>query len=199
MKSYEYGPLIIRGPAGYGKSVLAEALQYNSAILLGHQLPTIISIDPHSTLNTNIVLRSLAPNMPEDRVALLELGDTDHPPALPLFPKPSSTTTDAFISTTVAVLKAALADTLSANMMRLDDVLYALVTTLAYYPHASLWDIYRLIYAPHERRKILSYLPGHEFVTHAFWQRFGALSDAGREQLVSPVLSRINKLIRNNA
>jgi hypothetical protein len=189
-QTFDYGVIPITGPSGYGKSELAENMLYQALESNDH---TAFSLDPHGLMANNIALRSI-PAGRENDVYIIELGDTEYPPAI-TFSRDTDTSPEAYISSTESLLKAALRDTWSSSFARMDDTISALVTMLAYYPNSNLYDIERVMTEDQYRAKAVSYIT--DPIAMRWWQRFEAASKSDKEHMAAPILSRLGKLWRN--
>jgi hypothetical protein len=188
-ENFQFGPVVILGPSGQGKSVLAESMLHQ---VLANNKHAAVVIDPPGKLADTLALRSITPDRLND-IYLLHLGDTENPASLSF--GRGSTNIDAYISSTEAMIKAILADSYSPSYARMDDAISAFVTAIAYIPNATLFHVYKLVKESAYRQQSLPHIK--DPIAQSWWRNFGELSESGREALVAPLLSRLGKLWRN--
>ncbi len=78
----------------------------------------------------------------------------------------------------------------------MEDVLYALVATLARNPNATLLDASRLFSNRNYRSKALVRLT-NIITTLEFWAEYDLLSDTAQREMVTPVLRRLRQFYRS--
>lgn len=147
-------------------------------------------IDPHGDLIQSI----LATSIPKDRerdVVLLDIRDQDYPIGLNLLSSVPGLSDEAVAGQVLTALKK-LFDYWSS---RIEDALYAAIRALVSYPGATVEDIPRIFTNDELRHRVLSQLGGT--VDVGFWEEYEVKHPMVRDEISSPITSRIRKFYRD--
>jgi len=186
------GGAVVLGRRGSGKTTLA--LQINRFLLAERDQPFIALFDPNNYAVDDLATRAIPRNR-ECHVALLELGDVEHPPSLSLFKRPSGVSEDAMDEITYALLRSIFSDGWSAS--RMADLVFGL-TVLLCRTQGSLLDAARILRDGAYRRAALSQVSRGSAV-HEFWADYESTSEANQREWARPVMHRLRSLYRSPA
>ncbi len=183
------GHLQTIGRTGVGKSTFVH--QIVRQLAAAADLPGVGLIDPHGDLVRDYALRSILPGRKDD-VLLLDLGDAEYPVGLPLFTAPPGVSREALVQTIFGAIRSIFRDHWSPT--RMEDAVFALVSTLCALPDATLLDAPRLFAEAIFRRQAVARLD--DPVARQFWADYELLSEAGQRELVRPILYRLRAFYR---
>jgi DNA helicase HerA-like ATPase len=192
-KDLEAGHLVIpSGRTGVGKTTLIKHLC--GQLARESDRPSLVFLDPHGDAALSLALSQIPPEREAD-VVLWELGDDKFPVGLPLFQSPRGVSQEVFTQTTFAALKLIFREHWSPT--RMEDVFWALCSTLCALPGSTLLDAPKLFSDALFRRRLISQLDDQAALE--FWAQYEQLSESARQEIVRPVLNRLRKFYRSQA
>ena len=178
----------IVGKSGMGKSTLLVNM-INQDIKNGHGVSVI---DPHGDL----VADTLA-SLPEGRekdVILVDVMDKDFPFAFNLLSPQPGLETYEVADQAIGVVKTLFEGNWYGGQM--EDVMYAVLSSLLYQPNATLLDVTRMLLNPGFRNQVLSKVK--DPIALEFWRDdFGNRSEREQQKMSQPIQNRIRKFLRN--
>jgi hypothetical protein len=192
LRDLQLGHAILLGKTRVGKTTLGHQMARSIKSLLPES--SLIILDPNGDWAIDYAKRSVS-SQREHKTYLVEFGNTDFPPSLPILRPPKGISIDSFIKTTFETVKLIFRDKWSSS--RMETVLFNTVAALAYYPKATLLDIEKLYTVSGFRRRVLSYVPDEQ--VQDYWRRFDEMSRTEQDKRVDPILSRISVFTRSRA
>lgn len=179
--------LHILGPTGVGKStLLARTILADADAERG-----LIVIDPKGDLVTDVLSR--LPRRYADRVVLFDAGSPAPPPCInPLdISQHGRAGLDLAVDNLVTIFRRVFAQWWGP---RTDDVMRASLLTLCAQPGtATLEDLPRLLTEPAFRARVTR--TTSDPVLRGFWEGYETLSDAGRAQVIGPLLNKLRAFL----
>ena len=182
----------IVGKTRTGKSnLLHHLIHQDIAAGLG-----VTVIDPHGDLVRDLLRTSIPPER-EDDVVILDIADTEHPPALNLLATASadkSLTTAGELADILAMVYGDMRDAPRAK-----NTLTSALATIWQDDHATLLDVTRLFEEPGYRQRLVKQFGVENIRLLQFWKNYENQSDAMQEQISAPVTYRMQALYGNPA
>ena len=182
----------IVGKTRTGKSnLLHHLIHQDIATGLG-----VTVIDPHGDLVRDLLRTSIPPER-EDDVVILDIADTQHPPALNLLATASadkSLTTAGELADILAMVYGDMRDAPRAK-----NTLTSALATIWQDDHATLLDVTRLFEEPGYRQRLVKQFGVENIRLLQFWRNYENQSDAMQEQISAPVTYRMQALYGNPA
>ncbi|MGW5518889.1 type IV secretory system conjugative DNA transfer family protein [Nocardia africana] len=179
--------LHILGPTGVGKStLLARTILADAEAERG-----LIVIDPKGDLVTDVLSR--LPRRFADRVVLFDADSPAPPPCInPLdISQKAHAGLDLAVDNLVTIFRRVFAQWWGP---RTDDVMRASLLTLCAQPGtATLEDLPRLLTEPAFRARVTR--TTSDPVLRGFWEGYETLSDAGRAQVIGPLLNKLRAFL----
>ncbi|MFF3566840.1 helicase HerA domain-containing protein [Nocardia jiangxiensis] len=179
--------LHVLGPTGVGKSTLLA----NGILADAEAERGMIVIDPKGDLVTDVLSR--LPRRFADRVVLFDADSAAPPPCVnPLdIDRTGRAGLDLAVDNLVTVFHRIYSQWWGP---RTDDVMRASLLTLCAQPGtATLADLPRLLTEPAFRARVTRNTP--DPVLRGFWEGYETLSDAGRAQVIGPLLNKLRAFL----
>lgn len=186
------GHLVALGKTRVGKTTLGHQIVAQLPRLLPEA--SLCIIDPNGDWALDFAARSVRPDR-IDRTYLLELGDTEHPPALPILSPPAGVALDTFIKTTFETFKLIFRDHWSPT--RMETIAFKTLAALCQVPGSTLRDVERLYTNPAFRQRLIARLPDADL--RAYWSAFDRLSSSEQTSRTDPILNRLSVFTRARA
>jgi DNA helicase HerA-like ATPase len=181
----------ILGISGMGKSVLALNL-LRQALQIRPEVAAVF-YDPNRDGAVDATART--DRVDWDRTYFFDLGDAAWPPGIPLLTPEPGVPLARFVENRYETMKLIFADA-SWSESRMADLLYALTSTLASIPEATLWDAVGLLRQP-SSPAIRAHVK--DPATLEWWADYQTLSDAARREYARPAIVRLRRLFRSEA
>ena len=192
VEDLQLGHAILLGKTRVGKTTLGHQMARDIKQLVPDS--SLIILDPNGDWATDFALRSVRPDR-IDKTYLLELGNSQFPPSLPILRPPRDIGIDTFINTTFETVRLIFRDQWSST--RMEEILYNTIAALAYSPGSTLLDIQKLYTNPGFRRRLLSKVPDE--VVRQYWQDFDQRTTTDQRNRTDPILHRLSLFTRSRA
>lgn len=179
--------LIAVGKTGTGKSTFLYNM-ISQDIALGHG---ICVIDPHGDLVKSVLRYGIPENREED-VVVLDLANNQYPVPLNLLHCPDGIANDVAVNMMMSVMMSIFDEMAFTEM---GDTLYSALLTLTSADNPTLLDISRLFNRPEFRLPLVEQLD--DLVIDEFWERFDKMKEGRQNEMVRPVMRRLNTFFSN--
>jgi hypothetical protein len=192
MQDLQLGHAILLGKTRVGKTTLAHQLARQIKQALPHS--RLIIFDPNRDWAIDFAARSVLPERLE-QTYLLEFGDPDFPPSLPILTPPPGVSIDRFTKVTFETIKLIFRDQWSST--RMETIMFKTVASLVQLPGSTLLDVERLYTDARFRHQVASRVNDADL--RDYWRGFDALSRGQQQQMTEPILNRLSIFTRSKA
>lgn len=192
LRDLQLGHAILLGKTRVGKTTLAHQVTAQVKQLLPDS--SLIVIDPNGDWALDYAARSVR----ADRVHktyLIEFGDPELPPSLPILTPPPGVSIDAFTKLTFETIKLIFREHWSST--RMETIMFRTVASLVQLPGSTLLDVERLYTDTRFRQQVTQRVRDPDLRT--YWRSFDRLSPGQQIQMTEPILNRLSVFTRSGA